>query len=201
MWECRKLYSNPATTEAGVDSILEKLREEASWSASYECSVAQEVYGRMRKVVGDYEFTIGDGTDYNKKDLEDSDKTVKVNASYKKAKKEEWMKGIVTTTITKNNTSIAKGSTIEEHFTITTASYSNQCVLGFTAITTAGSVKIIFDFTGSDTWSGGSSEPTEKYSGSLKIFGKDDKLLLSKPVNDSDTYHEAQKMIGIRVED
>ena len=75
-----------------------------------------------------------------------------------------------------------------------------QCVLGFTAITTAGSVKIIFEFTEIITFSGG-SEPTEKISGSLKVFGKDDKLLLSKPVNDSDTYHEAQKMIGIRVED
>jgi len=153
----------------------------------------------MRNVVYAYEFTIGDGTDYNKKDLEDSGKTVKVNASYKKAKNEEWMKGIVTTTITKNNVSIAKGSTIEQLRYSTDVSFSTQCVLGFTAITTAGSVKIIFDFTASGTWSG--SEMTEKYSGSLKVFGKDDKLLLSKPVNDDDTYYDAQELIGIRIED
>jgi hypothetical protein len=188
---------NPATTEEGVLSILEELAGAGArpWPADQECSVAQEVYLRMRNVV----YANEEETDYNKKDLEDSRKTVKVSASYKKANNEERMKGIVTNKIEKDNVSVAKGSTIEQLRYNTYASFSTQCVLGFTAITTAGSVKIIFYFTAIGTWSG--SDLTEKFSGSLQVFGKDDKLLLSKPINDVDTYYDTQEMIGIRIED
>jgi len=113
---------------------------------------------------------------------------------------------------------IVKGSTFEEvesgseEETVTKActyetldynyNYSGggkeQIVLGCTVTTSSGSIKIILGVTMEESYSykNGESKEKEKYSGSLKIYGANNEVLINHPINNWRDYDKAAKMIG-----
>ena len=232
--------ANPAETEAAADSILTELKQ------SY---LIVNVYDRVLEVIRDSRS----GNNYNLKDLEDDEKTVKISASKKITAKESEgfkkiedydydydtllntndyirysieskIKGKVTTAITSENVIIVAGSTIEEqmsgsqNISVTTGGTIKEAkgkentflkfqqISGFTVTTPLGSVKIILDLTSTQSLSISNisifdifhTEFNMDYSGSLKVYGKDNVLLKTVPVTDKATYQQAQRLIGFR---
>jgi hypothetical protein len=90
-----------------------------------------------------------------------------------------------------------------------------QGICGFTVVTSAGSIKVILDQTYTRSISASNLSLYEilaeegrfnehivgKYSGSLKIYGKNNALLKTVTVNSFETLKEVQKMVGLRGSD
>jgi len=142
---------------------------------------------------------------------------------YARYSMESKMKGKVMTDITSGNVTIAAGSTIEEQTSVSqdisvtkagtimeakgkeNASMKSQQISGFTLTTPLGDVKIISDLTRIRSHSVSNitifdliynTEINENYTGSLKVYGKDNALLKTVTVTDYATYQQAQKLIG-----
>jgi hypothetical protein len=88
-------------------------------------------------------------------------------------------------------------------------SIKQQAVKAYTITTSSGSVKIIFDVTmdfsysvknilwgNNDDDESGTSTMTSKYSGSLKVYGKNNALLIDHRINNNASYEMAMYMIG-----
>jgi len=141
-------------------------------------------------------------------------------------------KGEVTADKTVDGVIFASGSTFEEIMeerddvtavvkagTIETMRFEGieggkwQIVIGYTVTTSSGSIKIVLGMTGEEYYSAknasweyddeeGEWEYIEKCSGSLKIYGKDNTLLINHPINNWSDSRAALEMIGYReVED
>jgi len=134
-------------------------------------------------------------------------------------------KGEVTKAKTESGVTIAQGSIIEmqysgsENETVTTAgtfetfrysgtgNYKGQEVRAFTVTSSSGSVKVIFDVSGEQTYSAnnvpyynsrdddGVTE-TETYSGSLRVYGADNALLIDHRIVDAASYDFADYLIS-----
>jgi len=135
----------------------------------------------------------------------------------------EWIKGEVTSAKTISGVTFASGSIFETSvsesgdMTVSTAGTSetmringsfsekDQTVIGCTVSTTSGSIKIILDITGEESATGkntnwnfsiGDVNDSEKYSGSLKVYGNNNALLIEQPVNNLSDYNKVEEMIG-----
>jgi len=135
------------------------------------------------------------------------------------------MKGELTSAKTEGDVTIAQGSTFEEqengseNRTVTTAGTyktfrfnetgyeKEQEVKAFTVTTSSGSVKVIFDASNEENWSGnnilyyddddiGTWTETETYSGSLKVYGSNNALLIDHRIVDRASYNTAYYMIN-----
>ena len=132
-------------------------------------------------------------------------------------------KGEVTADKLIDTVTIVKGSTLErfwndsEEETVTKActyktldeNYSGsgsgkeQTVIGCTVTTSIGSIKIVLGLTEEWSYSYKSGEETEKekYSGSLKIYGANNEVLINHPINSWRDYDKAAVMIGYDYDD
>jgi len=143
-------------------------------------------------------------------------------SDYVQMSRERKMKGKVTGDIKGGDVTIATGSTIEtqestsENISVTTGGYiteakvkvsasgKQQSSYGFTVTTPSGSAKVILDLTMAGSFSESNiplsdmKEPRYpiNYSGSLKVYGEDNKLLKTVTVNNEATYNQVLKMIG-----
>jgi len=137
----------------------------------------------------------------------------------------ERTKGEITADKTIGGVTFASGSTFEEisdeggNMTVVTAGtladgkvrfngyegYKEQVATGCTVTTSSGSIKIVLDYTGEESasatntdweWELGEINETEKCSGSLKIYGKDNAVLIDHPINNWDDADAALERIG-----
>ena len=130
----------------------------------------------------------------------------------------ENQRGELTKAKTEGGATVAQGSIYEMKYTesvnstVTTAGYfetfrinitysvKEQTTAALTVTTSSGSVKIILDMTaewggtGNNTdfsWENGTWTETEKYSGSLKVYGENNALLIDRQIVDRESLNEA----------
>ena len=109
------------------------------------------------------------------------------------------------------NVSVTKAGTRENARGNYSGFYKSQYALGFTVKTSLGSVKVIVDLTYNASVSGSNAllddvgslmgevymgRAVEQYSGSLKVYGKDDALLRTVLVTNRETFSQVQNLIG-----
>ncbi|MCL2211928.1 MAG: hypothetical protein FWB95_08410 [Treponema sp.] len=144
----------------------------------------------------------------------------KANFSYNQNYKGELIKAITVGSVTVaqgsiremkysggSNTTVTEVGALEEFRANFNSSGKQQIIMGLTVTTSSGSVKIILDMNSEDSNTGnnvklyGDDEndtytETEIYSGSLKVYGSNNTLLIDHKITDETSYWEVYDIIG-----
>jgi hypothetical protein len=144
--------------------------------------VAEEANGELTKGITEDGVTVAKGSTYKAKFSESENFTVTTGGTYKTFR---------------GNGGYSEKQQIMGAFTVTTSSGSVKIILDLNAEWGATGTNVQFySYDDYDDVDVGTWKETEKYSGSLKVYGSNNAVLINQAITDWETFAEALNMIG-----